>query len=134
MFSLGSSHRFYLYDAHCDMQKSFDGLCGLVISVMQRQPTSGEVFVFLNRSRAHIKLLHWEYQDTRTSGAGDRQRHSWSGSTGADSDGQIHGPPAAVPPETDLRPGKHTDSFLHHRRMNQGGAAQATAALRSVGL
>ncbi|QNL49822.1 IS66 family insertion sequence element accessory protein TnpB [Olivibacter sp. SDN3] len=22
---------------------------------------SGEVFVFLNRSRTHIKLLHWEY-------------------------------------------------------------------------
>jgi transposase len=60
MFSLGSSHRFYLYDGHCDMRKSFDGLCGLVVSVMQRQPTSGEVFVFLNRSRTHIKLLHWE--------------------------------------------------------------------------
>ncbi|KAF7277608.1 hypothetical protein GWI33_003104, partial [Rhynchophorus ferrugineus] len=42
------------------MRKSFDGLCGLVISVMQRQPTSGEVFVFLNRSRTHMKLLHWE--------------------------------------------------------------------------
>ena len=27
---------------------------------MQRQPTSGEVFIFLNRSRTHIKLLHWE--------------------------------------------------------------------------
>ena len=60
MFSLGSSHRFYLYDGHCDMRKSFDGLCGLVISGMQRQPTSGEVFVFLNRDRTHIKLLHWE--------------------------------------------------------------------------
>jgi len=43
------------------MRKSFDGLCGLVSSVMQRQPTSGEVFVFLNRSRRHIKLLHWEH-------------------------------------------------------------------------
>lgn len=43
------------------MRKSFDGLCGLVISVMHRQPTSGEVFVFLNSSRTHIKLLHWEH-------------------------------------------------------------------------
>ena len=42
------------------MRKSFDGLCGLVISAMQRQPSSGEVFVFLNRTRTHIKLLHWE--------------------------------------------------------------------------
>src|SRR5690554_1857174 len=61
MFSLGSSHRFHLYDGHCDIRKSFDGLCGLVSSVMQRQPTSGEVFVFLNRTRTHIKLLHWEH-------------------------------------------------------------------------
>ncbi|CDS91614.1 IS66 family insertion sequence element accessory protein TnpB [Sphingobacterium faecium] len=60
MFSLGSSHRFYLHQGHCDMRKSFDGLCGLVSSGMQRNPTSGEVFVFLNRSRTHIKLLHWE--------------------------------------------------------------------------
>lgn len=60
MFSLGSSHRFYLYSGHCDMRKSFDGLCGLVSSGMQRIPTSGEVFVFLNRSGTHIKLLHWE--------------------------------------------------------------------------
>lgn len=42
------------------MRKSFDGLCGLISSGMQRQPTSGEVFVFLNRSRTHMKLLHWE--------------------------------------------------------------------------
>ena len=42
------------------MRKSFDGLCGLVASAMDRRPTSGEVFVFLNRRRTHIKLLHWE--------------------------------------------------------------------------
>ncbi len=60
MFSLSSVHRFNLYCGHCDMRKSFDGLCGLINSFMQRNPTSGEVFVFLNRSRTHIKLLHWE--------------------------------------------------------------------------
>lgn len=60
MFALGSSHRFYLYDGFCDMRKSFDGLCGLISWAMSRQPTGGEVFVFLNRSRTHIKLLHWE--------------------------------------------------------------------------
>ncbi|TFB29409.1 IS66 family insertion sequence element accessory protein TnpB [Pedobacter alluvionis] len=57
MFSLGSPHRFYLYSGHCDMRKSFDRLCGLVSFGMQRNPTSGEVFVFLNRSRTHIKLI-----------------------------------------------------------------------------
>lgn len=42
------------------MRKSFDGLSGLVSRELQREPTNGEVFVFLNRRRTHIKLLHWE--------------------------------------------------------------------------
>lgn len=61
MFSLNSSHRYFLYQGHCDMRKSFDGLCGLVVSELNRNVTSGEVFIFLNRGRTHIKLLHWEY-------------------------------------------------------------------------
>jgi transposase len=43
------------------MRKSFDGLCGLVTSELERHASSGEVFVFLNRGRTHIKLLHWEH-------------------------------------------------------------------------
>ena len=61
MFSLNSSHQYFLYQGHCDMRKSFDGLCGLVAAELKREATSGEVFVFLNRQRTHIKLLHWEH-------------------------------------------------------------------------
>ena len=60
MFSLNSGHRYYLYRGACDMRKSFDGLSGLVTRELGREPTSGEVFVFLNRRRTHLKLLHWE--------------------------------------------------------------------------
>jgi hypothetical protein len=42
------------------MRKSFDGLCGIVLGELGRSPTSGEVFIFLNKRRSHIKLLHWE--------------------------------------------------------------------------
>ena len=61
MFSLNSSLQYFLYQGHCDMRKSFDGLCGLVVSELKRVATSGEVFIFLNRQRTHIKLLHWEH-------------------------------------------------------------------------
>ncbi len=60
MFSLGSSHRYYLYRSPVDMRKGFDGLSGLVRNAMDKDPTSGEVYVFLNRNRNLIKLLHWE--------------------------------------------------------------------------
>lgn len=60
MFSLSSSNRYLLYAKPCDMRKSFDALCGIVRGELDRDPLSGEVFLFLNRGRTHLKLLHWE--------------------------------------------------------------------------
>ncbi len=60
MFSLTSSFRYYLYGAPTDMRKSFDGLSGIVQSQLERDATSGEVFIFVNRRRNKIKLLRWE--------------------------------------------------------------------------
>ena len=60
MFSLSSSHRYLLYSQPTDMRKSFDALCGVVRNELKRDPLSGEVFIFLNRGRTHLKLLHWE--------------------------------------------------------------------------
>jgi transposase len=60
MFTLTSSHRYFLYDQATDMRKSFDGLSGIVQSQLQRDPMSGEVYVFINKRRNRIKLLHWE--------------------------------------------------------------------------
>jgi len=60
MFSLNESHKYYLCLGSCDMRKGFDALCGVVRSDMGRDPLSGEVFIFMNRPRTTIKLLHWE--------------------------------------------------------------------------
>lgn len=60
MFSLSSQHQYLLYHKPCDMRKSFNGLSGLVLNELERSPISGEVFVFLNKRRTHLKLLHWE--------------------------------------------------------------------------
>ena len=60
MFSLTSSHRFEYYCQPCDMRKGFDGLYGLVQNELGRNPLDGDVFVFLNKPRNSIKLLHWE--------------------------------------------------------------------------
>jgi transposase len=60
MFSLASSFNYYLYCSPTDMRKGFDGLCGLVHGELGRRPANGEVYVFINRQRDKIKLLHWE--------------------------------------------------------------------------
>lgn len=60
MFSLGSQHNYYLYRGVCDMRKGFNGLCGIVTNELGRSPIDGSVFIFVNRSRNLIKLLHWE--------------------------------------------------------------------------
>lgn len=60
MFPIGSHLQFYLYVHPTDMRKSFDGLCGLVISQLGENPTCGAVYLFLNRRRDRIKLLVWD--------------------------------------------------------------------------
>ena len=60
MFSLGSSHSYYLYTQPTDMRKSFDSLSGLVTSKMKSDPFNGQVYIFINKQRNRIKLLHWE--------------------------------------------------------------------------
>lgn len=60
MFSLNEAHKYYLCPIPMDMRKGFDTLSGVVRSQMKRDPLSGEVFIFINKNRNTIKLLHWE--------------------------------------------------------------------------
>ena len=54
------SARYFLYQQPTDMRKSFDGLCGLVSNKLGQNPTSGDLFIFVNKPRNRIKLLRWE--------------------------------------------------------------------------
>jgi len=60
MFSLNEDNRYFLYNQATDMRKGFDSLQGIVLENMQRSATDGSVYVFMNKSRTLIKLLHWE--------------------------------------------------------------------------
>ena len=42
------------------MRKSFDGLSGLAQHILDRNPFHGDVFLFINKRRDKIKLLHWQ--------------------------------------------------------------------------
>lgn len=60
MLSLSSSQRYFIYSDLADMRKGFDSLSGLVRSEFKMNPLSGDVFIFLSRSRNKIKLLQWQ--------------------------------------------------------------------------
>ena len=45
MFSLTSSHQYYLYSTPADMRGSFNSLCGIVQNKLERNPTSGVLSV-----------------------------------------------------------------------------------------
>lgn len=60
MFTLGSGLQYFLCPVYTDMRNSFDGLCGIVTSKLGRNPLSGDVFIFINKRRNCMKLLHWE--------------------------------------------------------------------------
>jgi len=61
MFALTESHRFFLFSKPTDMRKSFDGLSGLIINGMKRNPLSGDVYIFVNKKRNLMKLLHFTF-------------------------------------------------------------------------
>jgi transposase len=60
MFALNASQRFFLYGQAVDMRKSFDALSGIVTTGMGKDVLSGDVYIFIGKSRDKIKLLVWE--------------------------------------------------------------------------
>ena len=50
----------YLYPGAVDMRKQINGLAAMVEEEVHANPFSGNVFLFCNRRRTHLKALFWE--------------------------------------------------------------------------
>jgi transposase len=61
MLTLSSAHRVYLACGATDLRKSIDGLAALVQEGFGLDPFSPSLFVFCNRERNKLKILHWEH-------------------------------------------------------------------------
>jgi len=59
MLSLGLTGRIWVCVTPVDGRKSFDGLSAVVQSQLNRDPLSGDLFVFKNRSGDRLKVLAW---------------------------------------------------------------------------
>jgi transposase len=50
----------FLHAPPTDLRKGFDALCGLVTTAFAQDPTSGHLFLFVNRRRDRVKILYWD--------------------------------------------------------------------------
>lgn len=60
MLNLASSKKIYLYTPATDMRKGVNGLSGIVRSEFAADPTDGSMFVFINKRRSRMKILHFD--------------------------------------------------------------------------
>ena len=59
MLTLGIATRVYFALEPIDARKSFDTLAAVVTQTLGRDPLSGDLFVFVNKRRNHLKILVW---------------------------------------------------------------------------
>jgi transposase len=52
--------QIWFYPVPIDFRKQIDGLVMLVADSLEKKPTSGELFLFRNRSADKLKVLYWE--------------------------------------------------------------------------
>jgi transposase len=84
MLNEGGVQRVYLACGSTDLRKSIDGLAVLVKEGFDLDPFSPCLFVFCNRERDKLKILHWEHNGfwlyyRRL----ERGRFQWPAETGA---------------------------------------------------
>lgn len=60
LLSLNDIRRYHLYRKETDMRKSFDALCRIISTELDKNVMTGDIFIFVNKPRTHLKLLVWE--------------------------------------------------------------------------
>jgi len=60
MFLLSPQTKVFMATAPTDMRKSFRGLIALAEAVLNQDPALGHLFVFVNKRRDMLKILHWD--------------------------------------------------------------------------
>jgi len=60
MLNVPATVPIYLYSGPVDMRKGFDGLSGIVRGQLGADPLDGSLFLFINRRRDRLKILHFD--------------------------------------------------------------------------
>ena len=60
MLSIPPTVPIFLYTRPADLRKGFDGLSGIVRQEFRSDPLDGSLFLFVNRRRDRLKILHFD--------------------------------------------------------------------------
>lgn len=60
MLTVPPTIKIYVYTPAMDMRKGCNALGGIVRSELQSDPTDGHLYLFINRRRDRLKILHFE--------------------------------------------------------------------------
>ncbi len=60
MLSIPPTVSIFLYTEPTDLRKGFDGLSGIVRRELAADPLDGSLFLFINRRRDRLKILHFD--------------------------------------------------------------------------
>lgn len=51
---------YYVYTESTDMRRGIDSLSGIIKNQLQQNPLGGDLYIFLNKRKTQLKLLHWQ--------------------------------------------------------------------------
>jgi transposase len=60
MLNLSPGATIYWHTGPTDMRKGIDGLSGIVRGEFDGDPLDGSLYLFINRRRDRMKILHWD--------------------------------------------------------------------------
>jgi transposase len=60
MLNVPSTVSIFLHTQPTDMRKGFDGLSGIVRQAFGADPLDGSLYLFINRRRDRLKILHFD--------------------------------------------------------------------------
>lgn len=61
MIDLSSINKIYIIPGYTDLRLGIDGYAAIVEGKFNQVPTDGSLFLFCNKNRNKVKVLHFEY-------------------------------------------------------------------------
>ncbi|MBK8298587.1 MAG: IS66 family insertion sequence element accessory protein TnpB [Saprospiraceae bacterium] len=60
MIPFTSGHRYFIYTGITDFRKGYDGLFGMIRTIMQCNPLNGDLYIFTNKRHNQLRMMVYD--------------------------------------------------------------------------